>query len=252
MGALNERHIAGEGTPESLWQESFKTRSVKQSTIVELLAVSKVVHILAPHPDDEILACGGIIQQLSQMNVPVQIVAVTDGEASHPGSNRWSAPALAAARTEESELALRTLAGNASRKRLRLADGDVAAHEAELIDMLVSLFGKNDMVIAPWRLDGHPDHEAVGRAGCVASNKSGCRFFEVPIWGWHWAHPKCDTFPWQRAVAIPLTPDQQHAKVYAMQLFRTQIEPDPSVQREAVLPGFALKRFQRPFEVILR
>lgn len=252
MGSVNERYIAGEGTPESLWQESFMARPVKQSTIVELLADSKTVHILAPHPDDEILACGGIIQQLSQMNVSVQIVAVTDGEASHRGSNRWSASALAAARTEESELALRVLMAHATRKRLRLADGGVAAHEHELMDMLVSLFGKNDMVIAPWRLDGHPDHEAVGRAGCLASDIGACRFFEVPIWGWHWACPQNGTFPWHRAMSIPLTPDEHSAKMQAMQLFRTQIEPDPDTNRLAVLPGFALERFQRAFEVVLR
>lgn len=252
MGSLNERQIEGEGTPESVWQESFPRRLVKQSTITALLANSKAVHILAPHPDDEILACGGLIQQLSKMHVRLQIVAVTDGEASHPGSNRWCAPTLAAARTKESELALHTLANHASRKRLRLPDGDVAAHASELTEMLVALFGEGDMVIAPWRLDGHPDHEAVGRAGWVASEVYGCRFFEVPIWGWHWACPVDGTFPWHRAISIPLLPEEQRAKIAAMQLFRTQIEPDPNTHRQAVLPDFALKRFQRPFEVILR
>lgn len=252
MGFIRQRHVSGEGTPESLWQESFTNRPIRQSSIAQLLANSKTAHILAPHPDDEILACGGIIQQLSKMEVFVQIVAITDGEASHPSSHYWSALSLAAARTKESELALRWVAPRAVRKRLMIADGSVTTSERRLLDMLVPLFGQNGLVIAPWRLDGHPDHEAVGRAGCMASGLRGCRFFEVPIWGWHWAHPRDGTFPWHRAVSIPLTPDEQSAKVHAMQLFCTQIEPDLETGRRAVLPGFALERFRRSFEVVLR
>ena len=41
--------------------------------------------ILAPHPDDEVLGCGGIIQQALAMHVPVQIAFLTYGD-----NNQWS------------------------------------------------------------------------------------------------------------------------------------------------------------------
>ncbi|MFH1507163.1 MAG: PIG-L deacetylase family protein [Candidatus Omnitrophota bacterium] len=41
--------------------------------------------ILAPHPDDEILGCGGIIQEAVKRNLPLKIVFLTYGD-----NNQWS------------------------------------------------------------------------------------------------------------------------------------------------------------------
>ena len=41
--------------------------------------------ILAPHPDDEVLGCGGIIQRAHAMGIPVKIVFLTYGD-----NNQWS------------------------------------------------------------------------------------------------------------------------------------------------------------------
>jgi LmbE family N-acetylglucosaminyl deacetylase len=41
--------------------------------------------ILAPHPDDEVLGCGGIIQKAVKLNLPVHIVFLTYGD-----NNQWS------------------------------------------------------------------------------------------------------------------------------------------------------------------
>ena len=42
--------------------------------------------VVAPHPDDEVLGAGGLLQQMQQAGVETVLVAVTDGEASHPGA----------------------------------------------------------------------------------------------------------------------------------------------------------------------
>lgn len=41
--------------------------------------------VLAPHPDDEVLGCGGIIQRAVSMKLPVKVVFLTYGD-----SNQWS------------------------------------------------------------------------------------------------------------------------------------------------------------------
>ncbi|MBN1794189.1 MAG: PIG-L family deacetylase [Candidatus Omnitrophica bacterium] len=41
--------------------------------------------ILAPHPDDEILGCGGVIQKAGKMGLPLKVVFLTYGD-----SNQWS------------------------------------------------------------------------------------------------------------------------------------------------------------------
>ncbi len=38
--------------------------------------------ILAPHPDDETLGCGGLIAQARQLNIPVRVVFLTNGDGS--------------------------------------------------------------------------------------------------------------------------------------------------------------------------
>ena len=51
---------------------------------LQLLPSDRIL-ILATHPDDEVLACGGIIQQAVAMKLPVHIVFFTHGD-----SNEWS------------------------------------------------------------------------------------------------------------------------------------------------------------------
>jgi len=49
------------------------------------LSPSDRILILAPHPDDEVVGCGGIIQQSVAMKLPIQIVYFTYGD-----NNEWS------------------------------------------------------------------------------------------------------------------------------------------------------------------
>ncbi|OZI38120.1 hypothetical protein CAL29_07190 [Bordetella genomosp. 10] len=182
----------------------------------------------------------------------MRIWAVTDSEASHAGSAFWAPDALAIARTRESECALGLLGVDIARTRLAIPDGDVTQHEDDLAAHLATSFSHGDIVIAPWRLDGHPDHEATARAGLWASKAQGCQFLEVPIWGWHWADPVRGDFPWDRAVRVALSRADLQAKARAIQAFRSQLEPDPSTGFPAILPDFVLVRFHRSFEVVLR
>lgn len=252
MDTVSDRAILGEGTPESVWQHGFQCYPTPVNNAADVVGGSRTIHIVAPHPDDEILGCGGIIRQLARQRRTVRIWAVTDGEASHAGSARWTTSTLALTRTRESERALSYLGANIVRKRLAIPDGDIARHEDDLAVSLARSLTHDDTVLAPWRLDGHPDHEAAARASQRASSEQGCRFLEVPIWGWHWADPGRGDFPWDRAVRIHLSRGDMCAKARAIQVFRSQLEPDSSTGSPAILPDFALIRFHRPFEVVLR
>ena len=57
---------------------------------------------------------------------------------------------------------------------------------------------------ATWRGDGHPDHEAVGRAAATAVERTGAVLVEYPVWMWHWALPGDPDVPWYRAHTVPL------------------------------------------------
>lgn len=71
------------------WPEAFSAGHVVQHAghVYQNLALSADdrILVLAPHPDDEVLGAGGVIQQAVAMKLPVKIVYLTNGD-----SNQWS------------------------------------------------------------------------------------------------------------------------------------------------------------------
>src|ERR1700723_1734136 len=65
--------------------------------------------ILAPHPDDESLGCGGLIAACCQRGRPPFVGILTDGAASHPGSMDYPPDRLRAPRAQEALQAVAAL-----------------------------------------------------------------------------------------------------------------------------------------------
>ena len=85
-GVAHPRQIAGEGTPDAAWQAWHGLRQLPPVAAHELVTPGQRAIIVAPHPDDEVLACGGLLQLLAAQGTRTVVVAATDGDASHPGS----------------------------------------------------------------------------------------------------------------------------------------------------------------------
>ena len=207
-----------------------------------------LVLVVSPHPDDETLAVGGLLHDLVAAGWRVRLVSVTDGEAAYP-----AVPGLGAVRRGELAAALDLLGiGDATVvHRLELPDGHVAQCAAALEARLETLVAGVSWVLAPWRDDGHPDHEACGRAAAAVVARSGgaIRFF--PVWAWQWATPGS---PAARAMLASaerrdLSPRALHAKHTALRAFASQQD---GALGPAILPPHVLDRFARPFEVLLR
>lgn len=132
---------------------------------VEMSDIQGPVLVIAPHPDDETLGCGGIIAALSDRGETVHTVFVTDGGASHRSSKTWDRSRLSAVREDEAREALRHLGAEMQpRTHLRLPDAAMphsgcAAYEASLAQLesiLITLCPRT--VLVPWRRDPHCDH----------------------------------------------------------------------------------------------
>lgn len=253
MTAATGREIHGSGTDEHRWQSWDGLRRLPQATAADLVPAGSRALVLAPHPDDELLGCGGLVRQLVALRREVIVLAVTDGAASHPGSTLWPAARLAQERPRESLRALRRLgAGGVAVQRLGLDDGCISEQAQRLDAALDRLLRDTGVLIATWRLDGHPDHEASGRAAAQAASRHGAALLEMPVWMWHWAEAGDARVPWERACRLPLDDDSHGAKCAAAQAYRSQLAPDPTTGQGPIVAPGALLRLMRREEVYFR
>lgn len=203
------------------------------------------VVIVAAHPDDEILGVGGTMSMLAAAGARLRLIAVTDGEASHPGADP---EAIARVRTAEAAAARHVLGvQDIEVIRLRLPDTGLSDREDELAVRLRELCAGFDVCLAPWEGDAHADHEAAGRAARRAARQ----VLSYPIWMWHWAEPADRRVPWPRACRIPLSADVAALKADAIQAFASQLT-DRAGGAGPVLPPGIVAHFTRPQEVLLR
>jgi LmbE family N-acetylglucosaminyl deacetylase len=244
----SHRRIAGHGTDEQSWLGSAAFGHMPDDDVAQWVGRFRRIWLLAPHPDDEILALGGTLARLSALHAELHIVSATDGEASHGASRRWPPERLAQLRPLEVQRGLDRLAVKADVIRLGLPDGRVGAHRQRLLKLLVERVEKDDLLLATCRFDGHPDHEACGDVAVLAGELTGATVFEYPVWMWHWAGPDEAVVPWSRARRVPLDEATLARKRDAIREFTSQLEADGD--HEAILPSHVLPRFLRPFEVV--
>ena len=216
---LAARPIDEGGTPVeqwTQWQRDFPALDVDDC---------RTLILVAAHPDDETLGLGATAAMLSRRGVTVQVIAVTDGEAAYP-ENSGGRRELAKLRRDELAAAAEAL-GLPTPIFLRIPDGEVQGHERRLsarLGMMLAGFDRGTWCAATWRGDGHPDHEATGRAAAAAAKRAGARLLEYPIWMWHWATPDDPAVPWHRARRVELTQGELTTKAEAVRSFGSQLE----------------------------
>ncbi len=98
-------------------------RSFAFATLAERLGDGGLV-VIAPHPDDESLACGGLIAEAHAEGRPVRVVIVSDGTGSHPASKTYPRARLRELRENEAREAVAELGLDPGREVvfLRLPD----------------------------------------------------------------------------------------------------------------------------------
>jgi LmbE family N-acetylglucosaminyl deacetylase len=65
--------------------------------------------VIAPHPDDETLGCGGLLLTRRRAGLPAAVLFLTDGAASHPGHPEHPPASIAALRKREAREAAAVL-----------------------------------------------------------------------------------------------------------------------------------------------
>ncbi|WP_169806913.1 PIG-L deacetylase family protein [Actinomadura macra] len=228
--------IDAPGTPARAWREWPGLRTLPELDVSRWRNAA----IVAAHPDDEILGVGGL---LAMLDVPVTLIAVTDGEGSHPDLPEEQIAAVRRAETEAALAEVRARLGRgADVHRLGFPDGGI--RDERLTPVLTELLGGFDACLATWEADAHRDHEAVGRSALAAGATAGVEVLRFPIWAWHWAMPGDPRLPWDDAVRVTLTADAAASKRAAIDCFTSQLG--------TILPPAIVEHFRRGEEVLFR
>ncbi|MDR6504938.1 bifunctional PIG-L family deacetylase/class I SAM-dependent methyltransferase [Arthrobacter oryzae] len=240
------------GTAESEWEASGLAVLPELALDAGELAAMTFI-MLAAHPDDETLGAGGFLSRLHAAGAAVDVLLCTAGEASHPGSRTTTPEQLAAVRLGEFGAAVSELVPAASWRFLHLTDGKVAADRHRITAALREAIAASGRpadrvaIVAPYRADGHADHDALGSVAAEVAAEGGHGLLEYPIWYWLWASPADSA--WQSWVRVPLTPDEQRAKAAAMDAHTSQTQPLSRQPGDgALLSAAFLEHFSRPWE----
>ncbi|MEB0005064.1 PIG-L family deacetylase, partial [Cryobacterium sp. RTC2.1] len=126
--------------------------------------------MVAAHPDDETLGAGGLLSGATRRGIPVDVLVLSDGEASHPESPTHSQGRLSRVRRTEVTDAVAHLAPSARLHFAGLPDGDLERNREAAARALASVLGPpssgaetitegsaaGTWIVAPWRADRAP------------------------------------------------------------------------------------------------
>jgi LmbE family N-acetylglucosaminyl deacetylase len=218
--------------------------------------------VVAPHPDDETLGCGGAIAALRALGLALSVLVISDGTRSHPHSITYPAAKLKALRVTETQTALRLLGVESTHITFfELPDGAIPLPNSlafkpalERCQHYLSTL-QPALVFLPWRSDPHPDHRATWYLINEALMECNLwpRLIEYPIWDWDPAQRQ-QTFttyyalpiiPWRLDIAATVALKQQAIAAYRSQT-TDLINDDPQGFR---LSPHMLANFTRPWEL---
>ena len=141
--------------------------------------------VVAPHPDDESLGCGGAIALAGRSGRRVAVIVVSDGAGSHPNSRLYPPQRLTAVRCDETREALACLGlPPESVSFLDLPDGAVPSSSPAAVAAIRAAAERvaAGAIFVTSPLDPHCDHQAAHALARQAAADVGCALYVYPIW----------------------------------------------------------------------
>jgi bacillithiol biosynthesis deacetylase BshB1 len=177
---------------------------------------------IGPHPDDVEIFCGGTVALMVRQGRRVAILDLSRGELSSRGTT--------AIRAAEADVAASVL-GVTTRLQLGLPDGHIRADDescTRLVRVLREL--RPTVVLAPWRSERHPDHEAAAELVFRAVFMAGLRRFDASL-GLE-AHTVSEVLSYPMRVEAPIRmlvdiSEVMDTKLAAMAAHASQLAPRP-------------------------
>ena len=141
----------------------------------ELLSLQGVDRVLcvAPHPDDEVLGCGGLLTAWAEAGARVHTVILTCGQQGADPAEAGFDAELPARRRQES-IAAAAVLGTAEPLFLEFEDRALRCDHA-LVAALSQAIAQHQpqALLLPSLSEPHPDHQATALAGLAAASQAG-------------------------------------------------------------------------------
>lgn len=220
------------------------------------------VLIVAPHPDDEILGCGGLIARLVRLGNPPEVVILSGGGGSHRGCCGLDEETLVGRRRGLALKAAEAVglpAGNVH--FLDFTDGSISEDDRENVERLRGLYArlKPSAVFVPHGGEGWPDHLAArrlglsltegpagdspeglaersvggstessaegltgGSTGNPAEGSAAVCVYEYCVWMWYYNVWRLD---WRNALTLKMTREEHSRKLAAEDIYVKSLAP---------------------------
>ena len=155
----------------------------------ELVMPGKVL-IVAPHPDDEVLGCSGLIQRLLSEGKQVDVAILSGGGKSHAGCCKIDESTLIESRRNLSRKAVKILGLPLENLHfMDYPDGCIAfdCSETDRLKKLIETL-QPKVIFVPHKGEGWSDHLEAGQiVRKLAGEASGVSFFyEYCVWFWYY------------------------------------------------------------------
>ena len=181
--------------------------------------------IIAPHPDDEVLGCAGLIEQCVQSNLDVYVCILTGGEASHKGCCNISQDTLKAerrklARTINLELGL----PEENLLLLNFSDGQISSQSPEVSTLrsVIKRINAARIYIPHQKGEGWSDHIEAGNIVKELIKDTTIQLYEYCVWFWFYNVWKLD---WDNAYLIRMNGEEHQRKLKAIHDYVTPAAP---------------------------
>lgn len=214
------------------------------------IQVSGRIVVVAPHPDDEVIGCGGLIARLVGMGNAPQIVVLTGGEGSHAGCCKLSDKDIKDARRRLTRDALFILGvPNQNIHELDYPDGGISFgnKQTDELKKLINQIQPQTVFVPHWG-EGWPDH--VKTAEIVKSlTQPGTIIYEYCVWMWYYNVWR--GLDWKNAAVLKMSPEEHVLKLRAMDAYTKPLAPCGNPW-SGILPPIFLKAHRGRTELYFR
>ncbi len=196
----------------------FKARRLKE---IDLPFGTTV--IVAPHPDDEVFGCGGLMQRLTAQGHEVHIVFMTGGEGSHRNCCELPEDQIKEARRKLACQINPMLGVEVSHLHfLNYPDGGIKKESGETMHLkeLMELLNPSTIFVPHWG-EGWPDHiQTSSILKEIISND--VKIYEYCVWMWYYSVWHLD---WEQAQILRMTTLEHQQKLKAINYYTITMAP---------------------------